>query len=169
MKTTRVFYIIGVSYVFLLMSSCSLWGPLRVDEGAKDYQLKYQPKNWDKKTDWEEADYLFISKKSSAHITVQSLCNRYEIASLESLSKSALSPLKNREEIKSEKRMIDDREALTKRVKGTLDGVQVEIVYTVLRKADCMFDFFLTSYPQVNSGEEEEYEKLLKGFHYKGY
>lgn len=168
MKTSEMRNLILFSLLGLVCA-CSLWGPLRVDKGAKDYSIDKTLKDWTVKTNWEEADYLYSNKTSSAFITVSSLCDRYEIASLESLSKSALSPLKDREILKSETRIIDEREALTKKLMGKLDGVEVEVVFTVLRKGDCIFDFYLTSYHQAKEDDVKDYERLLKSFHYKGY
>lgn len=168
MKTAKPKNILYVS-LFIFFTSCSLWGPVRKDESADDYQIKKSISGWVSKPKWEEADYLFVHEGSSAHITVSSLCDRYELSSLESLSKSLLSPLSNQVEIETKKQMIDSRAALTKRVKAKLDGVDVESIATVLRKGDCIFDFFLTSFKEISEVEEKAYEELLKSFHYKGY
>jgi hypothetical protein len=167
---------IGIIIFFLLLFSyglpgCGLSGPLRTDPKAKIFETGSLGPNWKKAAlEGEEssADFIYVNQKTSAYIAVNSMCKRYPDSSLASLSKQLMGPMSNAEIIAQEKLMIDEREALSTRSKGLLDGVAVEAKFVVVRKNECIFDFSLVAGKRIFDEDEEDFDRLVKGFRYLG-
>lgn len=152
-----------VPFVF----ACSLGGPLREDKSANNYQLPSPGADWMLEKFKEiDADKVYLNKKSSAMISVSSLCGRYDGASLESLMKSAHAPLQSIDVLENQDLILDGRAALRRHIKAKMDGVPVVVLSTVLRKDDCIFDFHLQKAHDISGEDVATYENMLKGFHY---
>ena len=125
-----------------LLVGCGIGGPLREDKSAVGYQLgSLAAERWTRQAKSESgADTVFDSQKNGSIIALQSVCDRYPNASLESLMKQMLSPLSDREVISESKRSLDGRDSLWTRVRGSLDGVPVESQLVVYRKNNCIFE-----------------------------
>ena len=152
--------------LLLLLVSCSISGPLRVDRNAQNYKFQAPSSDWEQRPPLEGADFFFENKKSGATLSVSSICERYEEASLVSLANSALSPLGFYKEKERRSLTVDGREALGVYVESKLDGVAVEVELVVMRKNDCLFDFSLQSAPKISNSERKEFLKSLESFRY---
>ncbi len=152
--------------LLLLLISCSFSGPLRVDRSAQNYKFEAPSIAWQLLAPIEGADFVFENKKSGATLSVSSICERYEEASLASLAGSALSPLGFFKEKERKVLFVDGREALEVYVESKLDGVAVEVDLVVMRKNDCLFDFSLQSSPTITNSERQDFLKALQRFKY---
>ena len=153
--------------LLLLLASCSISGPLRVDRSATTYFFPEAPAGWEKKIPQDGAEYFYQHKSSGAVLSVSSLCDRYEESKLEILARSALDPVESQKDIESKTYILDGREAFEVYVEGKLDGVPVQVDYVSWRKDDCLFDFSIQAAPKISSKVREEFHSMLKKFHYK--
>jgi hypothetical protein len=159
----------SLAYAALILCfACSLGGPLREDATAlNNYSLPSPGAAWTQQDfKQSEIDRAYLNGKSSALISVASLCERYDTASLDSLMKSAHAPLRDVEVVQEKEIMLDGRAALVRQVKAKMDGVGVELFSTVVRKDDCIFDFHLQRAGSLASGDILDFENMLKGFRY---
>jgi len=155
----------------ILFGACSLSGPLRSDPRAARYEFGKLPADWkNQKSSAEEAgpDEFFQNEKTQSLISLNSMCRRYPDSSLETLMKQLFSPLSEVEVLENAKTLLDEREALLKRVKGKLDGVDVEAEFIIMRKNECLFDFSLISRNSITSDDRVDFEKFYRAFRYLG-
>jgi len=142
---------------------------MRADKKAEQYKFQGPKSNWSKADFEVDADHIFVSDRSGAVYSVNSLCDRYETASLKSLMKSVLAPLTDRRKVSERTFKFDGREALQSRLKAKVDGADVEVLATILRKDDCIFDFNLQGADPLHANDVKDYEATLNSFHYGKY
>ncbi len=151
--------------------SCSIGGPLREDVKATQIQLAKTPKNWTSQKpaedkDAEGADAVFKDRGTQALIALNSTCFRYESTSLDRLAHQYESGLKDSETLEESEVTVDGRRAVRLRLKGDFDGVASEILVTVLRKNDCLFDFSMVGKSPLSSDSIESFDGWVQGFRY---
>ena len=156
---------------FLFVSNCSLSGPLRVDPKADRYKLGALPAGWQKQITEQKnisSDEVFFHHETGAFVSFNSLCRRYPDSSLQRLTKPLLVPIVEYQIEEQNKIIVDEREALFTRARGTLDGVPVEALFVVLRKNECVFDFSIFSKNQIGASDEKVFESFYNRFRYLG-
>ena len=154
-----------LSVILLLLASCSISGPLRVDKSAGAYFFPEAKSPWVQSPPSEGVEILYVDK-SGASISVSSICERYEEASLETLARSALSPITHFKEIETGELQLDGREAFQVFGSGKVDGVPVQIDFVAWRKDDCLFDFSAQASPKLPARVRAEFLAMLKKFRY---
>lgn len=148
-----------------MLASCSISGPLRVDKAATGYFFPEPSGQWTKQVPAEGVEILYADKAGSS-ISVSSICERYEEATLETLARSALSPIENFKEIETNAFQVDGREAFQIFGNGKVDGVPVQIDFIAWRKDDCLFDFSAQASPKLQSRARAEFLAMVKKFRY---
>ena len=147
--------------------SCS--STLRDDEKAKGFELGTLPKSrWQSAATGKEGFHFFQNPSSGSMIGVDSVCKRYQESSLETLSKSLTRPIDNTVVTEQKKIELDGREALETRAMGTVDGVDVEALFMIFRKNNCLFDFSLISRNRVKTEDENDFRKFVESFRFEG-
>ncbi|MEZ4815607.1 MAG: hypothetical protein R3A80_10445 [Bdellovibrionota bacterium] len=154
-----------VCLILLLLASCSISGPLRVDKSASGYFFPPPEAGWTQLAPQEGAEVLY-QNKNGALLSVSSICERYEESSLESLARSALTPIKHFKDKDAGRFQLDGREAFQVYGAGKVDGVEVEIDFVAWRKDECLFDFSVQASPSLNSSTRASFLKMLKKFRY---
>lgn len=153
------------------MFACSISGPLRTDPKALEYKTGSLSADWLKQNDDEKessADEIYLNAKTSAFLSMDSMCRRYPDSSLESLSRQLLVPMTESVMQSQEKITLDGREGLMTKVSGTLDGVAVEAQFVVVRKNECIFDFSLVSRNSILPDDATAFRRYYEGFKYLG-
>src|SRR5579863_1939580 len=84
---------------------------------------------------------LTFRDDSGGTILVNGTCEGVTDVSLDVLTNQALFGVEHREVVSREMITLDGRDALRTQVKGTMDGVPVELELVVLKKDDCTYDF----------------------------
>ena len=149
--------------LLLLVTSCSVTGPLREDRSVSNFIFPEPFKGWKVLPPSEGAQRLY-QHVSGSILSVSSLCDRYATAPLSRLVRNPLTPLGAYKELESKKLRIADRDAEQLHVSGSLDGVKVEVVMIVLRKNECVFDFSLQASPQIQNAVKNDFLNMVKGF-----
>jgi hypothetical protein len=154
-----------------LLGGCSLNGPLREDIKATQTSFSRIPKNWIPQKPREDkdakgADVVYKDKVSKSLIAMNSVCFRYENTSLERLAHQYESGLKDAETLEEGELTADGRRAFRVRLRGTFDGVSSEILVTVLRKNDCLFDFSVVGVSPLPPEIIKDFDRWVQGFRY---
>ena len=152
--------------VLLLIASCSISGPLREDRSATKYFFPEPLSGWQKQAPQDEAEILYLHKQSGALLSVSSICDRYEESKLETLARSALSPIANQKDKESKTFQVNGREAFELFIEGKMDGVPVQVDFVSWRKNDCLFDFSVQASPIVSAQVREDFLNMVKKFRY---
>lgn len=150
---------------FLLITSCSISGPLREDRSATGYFFPAPAPGWEKLSPTEGVEILY-REKSGALLSVSSICGRYEESTLETLARSALSPIAKFKDIETHAFQLDSRGAFQLFGEGKVDGVLVQVDFIAWRKDDCLFDFSLQAAPKLNSHTRADFLSMVKKFRY---
>ncbi len=154
--------------LLLLLGACGLGGPLREDRAASGYNMETLPASrWKAEVrNPSGADSVFENPVSKSVLAVNSVCERYPAARLESLAKQLTSPLSEVQLLTQEKRLLDGRESLWTRVKAKLDGVPVESLLVVVRKDNCIFDFQIHARDTLPVEDEKDFSRFVNSFRY---
>jgi hypothetical protein len=122
------------------------------------------PSNWKVKGQ-DESDYAY-SLPSGNIATVNSACERDTQVTLEILTRQLMIGLRSLNFLRKENMVIDGKEGQFSAVRASEQGVPFYLNLFVVTKEDCIFDFTLVSPRPIPSQETEEFQSLLKSFHY---
>ncbi len=129
----------------LLAGACSATAKSRRLEG--NYELADPGQGW-RAVKPGGADRAWSHDDFGAAIYADSNCGaRYEDSDLRALAEHLTWGLTGEEEVSTSEGRLDGRDAFTRRVRGTLDGVGVELAATVVKKDECVYDFVLIAPP----------------------
>lgn len=159
MKITKLLYILLV---------CSTLGCASLDitieeKKSENYKIAVLPKYWKAIQD-TQADASFSSSRSAATIFINSLCEKYNNASLDILSQNLLRGVDDVEVEVEEFVTLAKRKAKHTVAQGSLDGVQIKMNIYVLRKDYCLYDFTYTARPEHYEKDLKDFENLLRSF-----
>ena len=165
----RLCFSLWTAFATMLFVSACASGPLREDIKARNFKIGKLPSSWRlfEKEKSGDADMLYEKSRTGAFISVNSVCNRYPDSSLDSLLNELFVPIQHAEVASTRDFKLDDRAALEKIVTGTIDGVDVESRFVVIRKNNCIFDFTLNSRNKIRDEANKEFDNMLAGFHYE--
>jgi hypothetical protein len=110
-------------------------------------------------------DLAWFIEDTGHALQVNSTCQGHEDAPLDVLTRHLLMGFTERQEVAAQKVVVDEREALRSHYLAKLDGVPVELLFVVLKKDLCVYDF---SYVAPLGRFEErllDFESLVHGFH----
>jgi hypothetical protein len=113
-------------------------------------------------------DLAWFVEDTGHALQVNSTCKGHEDAPLDVLTRHLLMGFTDRHEVEQEKVVVDEREALRSRFVARMDGVPVDLVFVVLKKDNCVYDF---SYVAPLGRYEErlmDFESLVHGFRAEG-
>lgn len=132
---------------------------------ATGYFFPAPTAGWEKLNPSEGVEILY-REKSGALLSVSSTCGRYEESTLETLARSALSPIAKFKDIETKTFQLDDREAFHLFGEGKVDGVAIQIDFVAWRKDECLFDFSVQAAPKLSSKTRADFLSMLKKFRY---
>ncbi len=109
-------------------------------------------------------DLAWYTEDTGHALQVNSTCQGEDVP-LDVLTRHLLMGFTERQAVAEEKVVVDEREALRSRYRAKLDGVPVELLFLVLKKDQCVYDF--TYVAPLGRFEErlEGFESLVRGFH----
>ena len=159
----------NVGVVLLIIASASqsscvslLFGPPNVKSGQ--YALITLPKPWTK-IDPGTADTAYQNQSDRATISLNSVCHQYQDQSLDELAAGLQLGLTDFHVHNVEKHAVDGLPALRTTLSGRVDDAEVTVSYTVLRSADCVYDFILVARPETFAQHQQTYIDLVQAFH----
>lgn len=126
------------------------------------YRVGELPPVWER-VKLSSNDLAWYTEDTGHAVSVNATCG--EDAPLDVLTRHLLAGFTERLEVEQRKVVVDEREALRSRYRAKLDGVPVELLFVVLKKDACVYDF--TYVAPLGRFEErvEDFESLVRGFH----
>lgn len=113
----------------------------------------------------EQNDLAWRDRDTGAIVQVNATCDPFQDVPLSALTNHLLIGFTNREWRSSETVALDGREALRSHVMARLDGVPRELLFYVLKKDRCTYDFALVAPPGDRfRAAEPAFERLVAGF-----
>ncbi len=109
-------------------------------------------------------DIAYVAEDSEHLIAINASCEDYEDAPLKVLTQQLLMGFTERKLIKEELRMLQDREALYSHYLAKMEGVPRELLFVVLKKDGCVYDFMYISPPDRFDEKLPTFEEILKRF-----
>ena len=141
-------------------------GEYRDDETA--FRVGELGPGWSRLDVGGQNDIAFISDASGAVIQANASCSPELDIPLIALRNHLLIGFTERETESEQLIELDGREALETHVRAKLDGVPRELLLTVLKKNECVYDLALAASPSAFAGARTAYESFRSGFHTEG-
>ncbi|MCY1073204.1 hypothetical protein [Archangium lansingense] len=128
------------------------------------YRVGALPHVWER-VKLSQNDLAWYTEQTGHALSVNSTCREHEDAPLDVLTRHLVMGFTERLELEQQKVVVDEREGLRSRYRAKLDGVPVELLFLVLKKNQCIYDF--TYVAPLGRYEErlEGFESLVRGFH----
>jgi hypothetical protein len=141
----------------------ALIGNLYRDDEAS-YRIGELGAAW-RRLDLEQNDLAWHNGDVGAIVQVNATCDPLSDAPLSALTNHLLIGFTDREFLSSEVVPLDGREALRSHVTAKLDGVPRELLFYVLKKDECTYDFALVAPPgDAYTRAEQEFERFVASF-----
>jgi hypothetical protein len=137
-------------------------GGLYTKRGVQ-YYVGGVPPGWQLKS-FRGNDIAYVAEDSPHLIALNATCEDYEDAPLKVLTQQLLMGFTERKLIKEELRPLQDREALFSHYLAKMDGVPRELMFVVLKKDGCVYDFMYISPPGRFEEKLATFEEILKRF-----
>ena len=120
-------------------------------------------------SDWRrvslsDVDVAWVRDSSGHTLSVSSMCQDYQEASLTALRRQQLVGFTDSERVEEREQMLDGRAALFSRWRAKLDGVPVELGLWTLKKDGCVYDFTYTSPNGAYDEQSQALARLVQGF-----
>lgn len=123
------------------------------------------PHEWKEIESHGESDKAFkLPSGSTASIT--SSCQGARQISLENLTKDLLLGARKVKIIHKDRIIVANTEALFSHVNATVDGQAFQLLFVVLKKDNCVFDFTLVSTQSIGRAEIEAFLTFAKSLNY---
>jgi hypothetical protein len=132
--------------LLFLIGSCSslVPDPNRKNIKSKSYSFEIDDDLWEK-TEPDTSDHAYLNPDSGSYFIINSLCKKYQNASLGKLSSSIISGISNLKISDKKTLLIHNREGIVLVGEGKLDGVVFKLKILTFQKDRCTYDFALLS------------------------
>lgn len=132
-----------------------------------DFQLGQPGPGWERIHVEGSSDLALHNEAEGAIIEVNVSCDPSLDIPLAALTNHLLVGFRNREDVEPQEYVaMDGREALRTHMRATLDGVERELLFYVLAKDGCVYDFALIGVPGAPfSRAKVDYDRMISGFH----
>lgn len=153
--------------IVLLFSSCFGGGGVIRDKKNTNYKIMTPRSPWRQipsSASRLDADHAYVNPKTGSSFYVRSVCDIYKDASLDQLTQSLVRIFGSKETVSSKVIPFSGRHAKQTVFLGDLDGVQVKVNATILKKHSCFFDFVFISIPKTYDKDRPAFEDFLNSF-----
>jgi hypothetical protein len=134
-------------------------------EGGR-FRVGVPSKNWQKESIKYRA-VMFSHKVQNASMGVDAFCKRsLDDGPLKVLANQLFYGMTKQKRLRSSPLSIDGRKALRATRRGIVDGVPMVLDVVVLKRDECVFDFFATASPKEYPFISSDFETFFKGFYY---
>jgi hypothetical protein len=122
------------------------------------------PGSW-RRIDAQGALLVFRDDDAHASIAVNGRCRRDgDDVPLQALTHHLFLDFTEREVEQQDRFDLDGREALRTRLHAKLDGVEKQLDVVVLKKDECVYDFFHVAPPGGSSEPQDHFMTFVRGF-----
>lgn len=130
------------------------------------YRVGILPEGW-RRMESKARAISFHHDGYRTSITTDAFCGKSFVdRPLDTLAGELATALSDRTTVSTQEFMLDERGALRLLVKGTMDGVPLQMDIVVVKKDGCNFDFIAVMPPDAPPQVTSDFEGFLKGFHY---
>lgn len=146
--------------------ACGGGGALREGyfvKGGLRYRVQSPGEGW-RAVRLNDTDLAWTAVAGPQVLSMNSGCDEHGDPSLEVLTGHLLFGFTDREVLAQEAVLLDGREAMRTRARAKLDGVEVELGFTVLKKNGCVYDVQYVAPVGRYDERASDYEKLVQGF-----
>jgi len=132
----------------------------------RSYNVGELPRGWyEIETDARAIAFYHDAYRST--MFTDAFCkDAFDDVSHEKLIAKMVGGLQGLQTISSKTFQLDERRALQKHFRGSLDGIEVGVVAVVVKKDQCLFDFVLVTPPQPEKQVTEDFEHFYQAFHF---
>ncbi|MBT3181694.1 MAG: hypothetical protein HN337_04200 [Deltaproteobacteria bacterium] len=110
----------------------------------------------------------FYNEGLGSTISTDAYCGKnVEARLLDSLSGDILNAFDKKQVISEKEFDLDGRGAVRQLIAGELDGVAVTVDLVIVRKNECVFDFYSVSEGGISPETTNAFELFFEGFHYE--
>ncbi|UJR82757.1 Hypothetical protein I5071_48220 [Sandaracinus amylolyticus] len=150
-----------------LVTACG--GPTLQSGVFRDAEAHYRigdlGPGWSRLSVAGQNDLAWHNESLGAIVQLNATCDPSRDVPLTALTNHLLIGFREREIVEQEFVSMDAREALRTHAVATLDGVPRELLFVVLKKDDCVYDFALITPPGTPfSGAQPAFEHFVSGF-----
>lgn len=152
-----------------MLSGCPKKKTVATDEDgvfqSRSFKFKHGelPDTW-VRTQVDGTALAFDNKALGATITAFSNCKNLEDVSLRALVQQELVGVEKKEVVEQSETPIGDRDAADWIVKGSMDGVSVQMELVVMRTGRCVYDMVLVSDPETFAKARPDFQTFVAGF-----
>jgi hypothetical protein len=143
---------------------------VRIGGPKGDYDMEVRYRAGELGRGWSEGsappgDFAFYNAELGATVYADSSCGRkFHDASLKVLSNHLTMGFEQVEVLEQTGLTLSDRAALERLSRGSLDGVEVAMATSVVKKDPCVFDLVLVSAPPGFEAALEDYRRFRDAF-----
>ncbi len=155
-----------IAIALLLLSACggSSYQSNVYRDGEARYALAGPRAPWAQVDVAGQNDLAWHNPQTGAVIQANASCDPALDIPLRALTAHLLIGFTERELVEEEVVPFSEREALRTHVRAKLDGVPRELLLTVLKKDNCVYDFALVAPPAAYAAAEGDYDAMLESF-----
>lgn len=152
MKTTIFLY-----FFLLILTSCVTVGlPKKKKISSESYTFQSPPKNF-KQQKLDQVDYIWKNELNANTISIYTHCDPNLDVTLQELENETLQAFSEIDQTIKKEISYNERSAIEVLVKGTVDGLKIELLQQIAIKNQC---YYLLSY----SGRETYFRQNIKDF-----
>jgi len=163
--------IVCAGAVFLL-SACAVIFPDRTAPKSASYNVTPPPAPWQKvavgeataATDSLKADLAYENPETGAIISLNSLCRKYNNATLESLTKNLVRGIHNKKLLSQNPVSVNNASGQDSFFEGMVDGVKINLRTVVLKKDYCTYDFIYVVIPDRERNDRKDFDRFVASF-----
>jgi|GEM_PF-832296 len=163
LKKPVVIFILVICLVLPVACSSGTYKNNVYEDKHNVYQVMSPGKGW-KRIATKDADLAFWNSKIAAFIMVNSTCDGYKDAPLESLSNHLFFGIEKKEFIQQKRVMLDGRQAVYSEVTGLLDGARVRVSAYTMVKNYCTYDISYSAPTKIYGKGLKAFEKVMERF-----
>lgn len=174
----KIVYITGVVLILACLGGCffkpqPFKGVISYRNGKvfirqkKYYRVGQLPDNWHRFKSHART-ISFYNRELKASISTDAYCGKtVGDRTLASLSGEVITAMESRHIETETDFMLGGRGALRQQITGKVDGVPANVDLVIVRKNNCVFDFYSVVPADVATDVKADFETFFNGFHYE--
>jgi hypothetical protein len=134
-------------------------------DAAKGFQVALPRSGW-QVTQSAGADLALRNAGADASMAVSASCPEQETGPLPALARHVLFGLRQVEWLRQEPIQVDGVAGLETVVRGTVEGVPVQVRSVVVRRKGCLYDLLFVAPPEGFEARGADFEAFLSGWEF---
>lgn len=161
-KTIVAYLLFASVFAFSACNNATYKGNI-YEDNQNVYQAVSPGKGW-KRIGTKDADLAFWNSDIAAFIMVNSTCDDYKDAPLESLSNHLFFGIEKKKYIEQKRVLLDGRQAVYTVVEGLLDGARIRVAAYTMVKNYCTYDISYSAPLKVYDKGFKDFDAVMEHF-----